>query len=182
MRHRQSKNRKFDLETELRSGRSAPRAEFSQALVDEVRSSGPARSPMARVGLALALSGLIVVALASFGGIGYASSSASHAAKKPTKQHARVVKTSAAHAQYAPFTPPTKPAPFTPPTKPTGGAAGTEAASPHAPFTPPAAPQVKSAQLPFTGLALWVPLAFGLAIVSIGLVLRTRGRRRDATQ
>ena len=175
------KHRKFDLETELRTGRSAPRAEFTQALVDEVRSSGPARSPLGRVGLALALSGLIVVALASFGGIGYASSSASHAAKKPAKQHVRVVKTSAAHAQYAPFTPPTEPkAPFTPPSKPTGGAAGTESTS--APFTPPAAPQVKSAELPFTGLALWVPLAFGLAIVSIGLVLRTRGRRRDATQ
>jgi len=174
------KDRKFDLETELRTGRSAPRAEFAQALVDEVRSSGPARSPLGRVGLALALSGLIVVALASFGGIGYASSSASHAAKKPAKQHVRVVKTSAAHAQYAPFTPPAKPkAPFTPPSQPTGGAAGTGSTS--APFTPPAAPQVKSAELPFTGLALWVPLAFGLAIVSIGLVLRTRGRRRDAT-
>ena len=171
------KHRKFDLETELRTGRAAPRGEFTQGLVDEVRNSGPARSPMTRVGLALALSGLIVVALASFGGIGYASSSATHAAKKPAKV---VVKTSAAHAQYAPFTPPAKPkAPFTPPSQPTGGAAGTESTS--APFTPPAAPQVKSAELPFTGLALWVPLAFGLAIVSIGLVLRTRGRRRDAT-
>jgi hypothetical protein len=170
------KHRKFDLESELRAGRAAPRGEFTQALVDEVRKSGPARSRMPRVGLALALSGLIVVALASFGGIGYASSSASHAAKKPTKQHVRSVKTSAAHAQYAPFTPPAKPKPTTGTngTSQTGGAAGTEAAS-------PPAPQVKSAQLPFTGLALWVPLVFGLAIVSIGLVLRTRGRRRDAT-
>ncbi|HSS73894.1 MAG TPA: hypothetical protein VLK53_10020 [Gaiellaceae bacterium] len=170
------KHKKFDLETELRTGRSAPRAEFTQALVDEVRSSGPARSPLARVGGALALSGLIVVALASFGGIGYASSSASHAAKTPTKQHARAVKTSAAHAQYAPFTPPSAAKPTPSAAKPatgTNGAAGTEAASP--------APQVKSAELPFTGLALWVPLAFGLAIVSIGLVLRTRGRRRDVT-
>ena len=177
------KHKKFDLETELRTGRSAPRAEFTQALVEEVRSSGPARSPLARVGGALALSGLIVVALASFGGIGYASSSASHAAKTPTKQHARAVKTSAAHAQYAPFTPPSAAKPTPSAAKPTpsaakpatgtNGAAGTEAASP--------APQVKSAELPFTGLALWVPLAFGLAIVSIGLVLRTRGRRRDVT-
>ena len=184
------KHKKFDLETELRTGRSDPRAEFTQALVEEVRSSGPARSPLARVGGALALSGLIVVALASFGGIGYASSSASHAAKTPTKQHARAVKTSAAHAQYATFTPPSAAKPTPSAAKPTpsaakptpsaakpatgtNGAAGTEAASP--------APQVKSAELPFTGLALWVPLAFGLAIVSIGLVLRTRGRRRDVT-
>src|SRR6478736_7555455 len=137
------KHRKFDVEKELRTGRSAPRAEFTQALVDEVRSTGPARSPRARVGLALALSGLIVVALASFGGIGYASSSASHAAKKPTKQHVRSVKTSAAHAQYAPFTPPSKPKPTTGTngTTQTGGTAGTDAAS-------PPAPQVKSAQLP----------------------------------
>ena len=63
----------------------APRAEFARALADEVRSRGPARTPLARVGLALALSGLIVVALASFGGIGYASSSASHAVKKPAE-------------------------------------------------------------------------------------------------
>jgi hypothetical protein len=168
------KRRKFDLEKQLRAGRPQPRDEFAQALADEVASSrATTRSPLGRVGLALALTGLIVVALASFGGIGYASSSASHAVKKQSKQHVRVVKTSAAHAQYAPFTPPTKPAkPTTEPggTTQTGGTAGTEAA----------APKAKSAQLPFTGLALWVPLAIGLALVSIGLVLRTRGRRRDA--
>jgi hypothetical protein len=167
------KHRKLNVEKELRASRSAPRAEFAQALVDEVRSSRPARSPLGRVGLALALSGLIVIALASFGGIGYASSSASHAVKKPAKQHVRVVKKSAAHAQYAPFTPPAKPKPKpeTNGTTQTGGTAGTEAAAP---------PKVKSAQLPFTGLALWVPFAVGMVLVSIGLVLRTRARRRDA--
>ena len=40
------KHRKFDLESELRTGRAAPRGEFTEALVDEVRKSGPARSPM----------------------------------------------------------------------------------------------------------------------------------------
>jgi hypothetical protein len=163
------KHRKFDLEKQLRAGRSTPRAEFAQGLAEEVRDSRPARSPLGRVGLALALSGLIVIALASFGGISYASSSVSHAAKKQTKQVHVQVANSAAHAQYAPYTPP-KPKPEVQGTTQTGGIAGAEAA-------PPA--QVKSAELPFTGLSLWMPLAIGLVLVSIGLVLRTRARRRD---
>ena len=167
------KHRKFDLEKQLRADRSAPRAEFAQGLADEVRGRGPARSPLGRVGLALALSGLIVIALASFGGISYASSSASHAVKKQTKQVHAQVPSSAAHAQYAPYTPPKakpKPAPDVKGTTQTGGIAGAEAAAP---------PKVKSAELPFTGLSLWMPLAVGLILVSIGLVLRTRARRRD---
>jgi hypothetical protein len=165
------KHNKFDLERELRAGRPQPRADFSQALADEVRSSrAVTRSPLGRVGLALAFSGLIVVALASFGGIGYASSAASHAVKKPTSKHARVVTTSAAHAQYAPFTPPTvKPKP------PASGAAGAAGAK-----SPNAVAKVSSSQLPFTGLTLWVPLAIGLVLIPLGLVLRTRDRRRGA--
>jgi hypothetical protein len=177
------RNNKFDLESELRAGRSQPRADFARALADEVRSSrATTRSPLGRVGLALAFSGLIVVALASFGGIGYASSAASHAVKKPTAKHgARVVNTSAAQAQYAPFTPPT--APTAKPKPPAGGTAG-------APFAPPTAPgaagaagatnPVTSSQLPFTGLALWMPLAIGLVLIAFGLALRTRDRRRGA--
>ena len=165
------KHRKFDLEKQLRAGRSTPRAEFAQGLAEEVRDSRPARSPLGRVGLALALSGLIVIALASFGGISYASSSVSHAAKKQTRQVHVQVANSAAHAQYAPYTPPKpKPKPEVQGTNQTGGIAGAEAAPP---------PQVKSAELPFTGLSLWMPLAIGLVLVSIGLVLRTRARRRD---
>jgi len=165
------KHRKFDLEKQLRADRSAPRAEFAQGLAEEVRGRGPARSPLGRVGLALALSGLIVIALASFGGISYASSSASHAVKKQTRQVHAQVPLSAAHAQYAPYTPPKpKPKPEVSGTTDTGGVAGAEAATP---------PQVKSAELPFTGLSLWMPLAIGLVLVSIGLVLRTRARRRD---
>jgi hypothetical protein len=166
------KHKKFDLESELRAGRPQPRTDFAQALAHEVRSSrATRRSPLGRAGLALAFSGLIVVALASFGGIGYASSAASHAVKKPAKHARAVVTSSAAHAQYAPFTPPkVKPKPK--PTPPTSGAAG-------AGTTKPAA-KVSSSQLPFTGLALWVPLALGLALIVFGLALRTRVRRRDA--
>jgi cobalamin biosynthesis Mg chelatase CobN len=167
---------KFNLESELRASRSQPRADFARGLADEVRSTGAAtRSPLGRVGLALALSGLIVVALASFGGIGYASSSAPHAVKKPVVAKHAQKSTSAAHAQYAPFTPPTAKPKLTPPT---GGTteSGTAAAG-----TGQAAPQATSSPLPFTGLALWVPLAVGLMLISLGLVLRTRGRRRHTS-
>ena len=83
---------KFDridrrLEAELRASRPQPRVDFAQALTDEVRTRSAAEgSPRGRVGLALALSGLIVVALASFGGIGYASSAASHTVKKRSEE------------------------------------------------------------------------------------------------
>jgi hypothetical protein len=163
------KHDKVDLERELRANRAQPRADFARALGDEVQTRRASeRSPMGRVGLALALSGLIVVAFASFGGIGYASSTASHAVKKPTA--VRVVKSSAAHAQYAVFTPPTAKAKAK--AEPQAAAAAVKSQK--------AAPKVTSSQLPFTGLTLWVPLAIGLMLISLGLVLRTRGRRRHS--
>ena len=170
------KHNKFDLESELRANRSQPRADFARGLADEVRSTGAAtRSPLGRVGLALALSGLIVVALASFGGMGYASSAARHAVKKPAvAKHAQKPSTSAAQAQYAPFTPPTAKPKLTPPTGET-----TESGTAAAGTGQSGAPKATSSQLPFTGLALWVPLAIGLMLISLGLVLRTRGRRRQ---
>ena len=161
---------KFNPERELRANRSQPRVDFARTLADEVRTSGAeTRSPLGRVGLALALSGLIVVALASFGGIGYASSAASHAVKKPTVAKARVATKSAASAQYAPFTPPKAEVVVK---EPKEAAAAVKVQT--------AAPKATSAQLPFTGLALWVPLAIGLVLISLGVVLRTRGRRRHS--
>ena len=169
-----SKFDKFDLERELRTSRPEPRVDFARELGNEVRSRrATERSPLGRVGLAFALTGLIVVALASFGGIGYASSAASHAVKKPTVAKARVATKSAASAQYAPFTPPkAKVVAATVTKKPQATAAAVKVQT--------AAPKATSAQLPFTGLALWVPLAIGLVLISLGLVLRTRGRRRHS--
>jgi hypothetical protein len=168
MKHR--KFDKFDLERELRTSRPEPRVDFARELGNEVRSRRASeRSPLGRVGLALALSGLIVVALASFGGIGYASSAASHAVKKPTVAKVRVAKKSAASAQYAPFTPPKAEVVVK---EPKEAAAAVKVQT--------AAPKATSAQLPFTGLALWVPLAIGLVLISLGVVLRTRGRRRHS--
>ena len=95
--------RPLDLEGELRASRPQPRADFVKALAAEARNAPPERTRAGRFGLAIALSGLILVVLASFGGIGYASSAASHAVKKPSAT--REVQ-SAAHSQYAPYTPP----------------------------------------------------------------------------
>jgi len=167
------KDDRFDLEGELRAGRSRPRAEFTSELAGEVReASGRARQ--SRAGLMLALAGLVTVAVASFGGVGYASSS------KPSH--------SSAAAQYAPFTPPqatpkakpkVKPAAFTPP-KVAPKVAPTVApkAVTKAAVKTQAAP--KASQLPFTGLTLWVPLAAGFVLIALGLALRLRGRRRDS--
>ena len=76
--------RPLDLEGKLRASRPQPRADFVKALAAEVRTAPRERTRAGRFGLAIALSGLILVVLASFGGIGYASSAASHAVKKPT--------------------------------------------------------------------------------------------------
>lgn len=228
------------LEAGLRASRPQPRVDFAQALTDEVRTRSAAeRSPRGRVGLALALSGLIVVALASFGGIGYASSAVSHAVKKAVKkqavpQHVWIVEkpTTAAAAQYCPpecaavpvtpSTPPPAKAPTPCPPEcpavplPTSTSPQTNPSTPPAtkPFTPPTAkpkatvktkakakakvkatakgqgvavakvqqgaPKATSSQLPFTGLALWVPLTIGLLLIAFGLVLRTRSRRRHS--
>jgi hypothetical protein len=172
-------------------------------------------SQLGRTEILFLRSGLIAVALTTFALIGIP---AAHAESKPDGS------TSAAEAQYGPFTPPTTPAPTagvqpaTGPSSPTAGQPGASAAKPaakpakpstkplrahnSAPFKPPAArssapvkPQLararptqapgprstaqpgKSSALPFTGLALWVPLAIGLVLMAAGVTLRTRGRR-----
>ena len=155
----------LDLEGELRASRPQPRADFVKALAAEARTAPPERTRAGRFGLAIALSGLILVVLASFGGIGYASSAASHAVKKPS---ATKEVQSAAHSQYAPYTPPK--------------AHHTAAVKASAPTAPKASPTVTSSQLPFTGLALWMPLAIGLLLLATGLVLRTRSRRRSPSR
>ena len=46
---------------------------------------------------------------------------------------------------------------------------------------PKAAPAQTSSQLPFTGLALWVPLAIGLLLIGSGVLLRTRAKRHGSS-
>jgi hypothetical protein len=196
--------RQADLERELRADRPRPRADFVEMLAAEVRSRPAEHSRVGRVGLAFAMSGLILVVLASFGGIGYASSAVSHAVKKQTvaKKAVNVASPSAAQAQYGGFTPPNSPpltppnTPNTPPKQPSGGgtsgggtsgggtSGGTASSGGQAGGTEGTSASSgtggTSSNLPFTGLALWVPLAIGLALIAAGLVMRTRGGRRDS--
>jgi amino acid transporter len=153
------KDDRFDLEGELRAGRPEPRADFATALAGEVRGA-KRRLRQGRMGLTLAMTGLIIVAVVSFGGVGYASSS-----KPAAVKHASV---SAAQAQYKTFTPPKA--------KPKAKPKAQVAAQTKSVVTAP-----KKAQLPFTGLALWIPLAIGLMLIAFGVVLRTRGRKHGPT-
>jgi len=102
--------REDKLERELRAQRPEPRADFLHSLATKVDGKAyrrPAR-PL-RLGLAAALTVGMLVALASFGGLGYAATGVSHAVKAATHvvapQHKAVdtgksVPLSSAQAQY----------------------------------------------------------------------------------
>ena len=154
-------NERFDLEGELDAGRSRPRAEFVTSLAGDVRG----RVRRSRIGLTLALCGLMIVAVASFGGIGYAAGS------KPAKSN------SSASAQYGPYTP-KQTAHFAPKVAKVKAKAAVKA---EATAVAPKAAPAHSSQLPFTGLALWVPLAIGLLLIGSGVLLRTRARRHGSS-
>jgi hypothetical protein len=159
-------NERYDLEGELDAGRSRPRPEFVTSLAGDVRG----RVRRSRMGLTLALCGLMIVAVASFGGIGYAAGS------KPAKSN------SSASAQYAPYTP-KQTAHFTPKVTKVKAAVKVKSAvkAEATAAAPKAAPAQTSSQLPFTGLALWVPLAIGLLLIGAGVLLRTRARRNGSS-
>jgi hypothetical protein len=64
-----------DLEVELRANRPEPRPELVRSVADQVRADRPRRMPAPlRLGLAGALSSVMVVAFALAGGFGYAGS------------------------------------------------------------------------------------------------------------
>jgi hypothetical protein len=93
------------LERELRSNRPEPRAEFLAAMVDRVGPGSRSTRPKLRLGFAAALTLGILISLAAFGGLGYASSAAksiAHVATKlatPSKPH-DTQQFSSADAQY----------------------------------------------------------------------------------
>src|SRR4051812_49160771 len=101
-------HRKNDLEARLRSQRPEPRQEFLASLADTVRSDrAKRRTPHLRVVFAGGLTAALLVALASFGGLGYAASSSWHAvnaaakAVHPAKKHrTKAAKHSSAADQY----------------------------------------------------------------------------------
>jgi hypothetical protein len=125
--------------------------------------------------VALALSGLVVVSVMSFGGMSYASGSAPR---------------TSASAQYGPTSPPPPPPPSgggkgggqtpggkTPGGKGTGGQ-GTGGRGGGVGGTSSGKP---GSGLPFTGLTLWIPLAGGIVLMVLGVGLRWQGRRRPTS-
>ena len=101
--------REDKLERELRAQRPEPRTDFLHALESRVNGKAYRRPARLRLGLAAALTVGMIVALASFGGLGYAATGVTHAVKAATHvvapQHKAVdtgksVPLSSAQAQY----------------------------------------------------------------------------------
>jgi predicted PurR-regulated permease PerM len=153
------------LEARLRSARP----EADEALVRNIAGAlEPRRRPRAwsRVAFAAAFTTFLVGSFASFGGISYAASGATNAVQtltKLAKAEKVVVHHSAAANQYNP------PAEEQAPAAETQGAAqavgGVQAEA--------------SGSLPFTGLSLLATTLLGLAMITTGLALRRRERRKS---
>jgi hypothetical protein len=99
-------NRRDDLERRLRAERPKPREEFLDALETRIHDSRYRPGRTLRVGVAVAVSGGMLAALAGFGGLGYAATGVSHAVKSavhvvaPAHKAAPAVALSSAKAQY----------------------------------------------------------------------------------
>ena len=108
MRYWRRRHEPFDLEAELRSSRPEPSPEFMRKLEARVRKDGRTRAGSLRVAFVGALTAVMLLAVASVGGVGYASSAATDAAVSvkrvvsPTDRVVRVLTRSAAIDQYGP--------------------------------------------------------------------------------
>jgi hypothetical protein len=80
MRYWRRRHEAFDLEAELRAGRPEPAPELISRLEARVRNDGRSRVGSLRVAFVGALTAVMLLALASVGGVGYASSAARDAA------------------------------------------------------------------------------------------------------
>jgi len=170
--NRRSHPRDAKLETALRSRRAEAPADFVAALSRRVEGSPAApRRAWSRVAFAAALSVFILGSFASFGGLSYAASGASHtydAVKQVVVKQKLTVKvhTSSAADQYPP-----------PPAPHQVKGVHVQKKAPK----PPAAPQVAPAStLPFTGFSLAATLGLSLALIAGGILLRRRERRPEA--
>jgi hypothetical protein len=76
MRYWRRRHEAFDLESELRAGRPEPTPEFISRLEARVRDDGRSRVGSLRVAFVGALTAVMLLALASVGGVGYAASAA----------------------------------------------------------------------------------------------------------
>ncbi|HET8652131.1 MAG TPA: hypothetical protein VFM13_06120 [Gaiellaceae bacterium] len=80
MRYWRRRHEGLDLEAELRAGRPEPAQEFTRRLEARVRNDGRSRVGSLRVAFVGAVTAVMLLALASVGGVGYASSAAQDAA------------------------------------------------------------------------------------------------------
>ena len=80
MRYWRKRHEGIDLEAELRAGRPEPAPEYISRLEARVRHDGRTRAGSLRVAFVGALTAVMLIALASVGGVGYASSAARDAA------------------------------------------------------------------------------------------------------
>jgi hypothetical protein len=106
MRYWRRRHEPFDLEAELRTGRPEPSPELVHRLEARVRNDGRTRVGSLRGAFVGALTAIMLLAVASVGGAGYASSAAQDAAVgvkrivSPTDRIVRVLTRSAAIDQY----------------------------------------------------------------------------------
>src|SRR5918992_4155327 len=76
MRYWRKRHEGYDLEAELRAARPEPADEFISRLEARVRDDGRSRVGSLRVAFVGALTAVMLLALASVGGVGYASTAA----------------------------------------------------------------------------------------------------------
>jgi hypothetical protein len=105
MRYWRKRHEEFDLEAELRAGRPEPTPELISRLEARVRNDGRSRAGSLRVAFVGALTAVMLLALASVGGVSYASSAARDAAVNvqrvvAPKDVITVLKRSPAQDQY----------------------------------------------------------------------------------
>jgi hypothetical protein len=105
MRYWRKRHEEFDLEAELRAGRPEPTPELISRLEARVRNDGRSRAGTLRVAFVGALTAVMLLALASVGGVSYASSAARDAAVSvqrvvAPKDVITVLKRSPAQDQY----------------------------------------------------------------------------------
>lgn len=137
-----------------------------------------------RLGTALALTGAAVVGFASFGSLSYAARSAPSQPRSPAAAQygpaqtttAEVTTTQPAEAAVTTTAPATTTQPTTTTKQPTTQPPRTTTAA--GGIAGESAPPTTGSTLPFTGLALWVPLLAGMLLVLAGVGLRLQARRR----
>lgn len=166
------RNAERRLRRQLRSARSEPRPELVAAVSSRIAGARPAARSRFRLAIAGAISTVALVAAGSMGGVGYAASVGKSAVKtvekavSPSAKRA-VITHSAARSQYGYFVLGAKKS---------KNAAKTKRVAARAPIAGISQPK---GGLPFTGLALGTPLAVGLVLLGLGIVLRRRTRSRE---